>query len=334
MENHDQSLESAPENVATAPQKDPLGALLQAASPLTDTTASNFVPSEQVVHPKKRKPEEKQERTTGLKLFDVFLYPFLTNFAVFGISVAATYLTQKGDKPVNGKLPFGKFGDFMAKRGKWLDSKFAKMGMNEDSVKMSRMVFFSFADGSLMAPVVKLFEDKREKIGKGIDEALGTVPEDLSVYKEEPKQSWWSVLGGRLATVSIVVPIAYGLDKAKLNKKFFYEPGEKLGNWLKQKPAISKLFKKVDLTELSSISVFEGFYTSVCTAGLYFSSRFFARKAEKKDEPSVAPIKTEADVEDTKRNESKLASEPKTRVVPQGVSSQRVSDPAIGATLA
>lgn len=343
MDNRDLTAEMPKDAASEKANPDALTNLIsQANASLGASAASNFVPAEQVVHPKKRKKEEKQERTPGLKAFDIFLYPFLTNFAVFGMSVAATYLTVKGkDKDATGKLKFGKFGEFMAQRGDWLKDKFKAVGMNDSSANMARMVFFSFADGSLMAPVVKLFEDKREKIGKGIDEALGTVPEDLSVYKEEPKQSWWSVLGGRLATVSIVVPVAVALDNYEhkgrnLNQKFFTDFGEnKIGGWLSKKPKLVERFKKFDLKALSGIAVFEAFYTSVCTAGLYFSSRFFARKLEKKekDEPlAQAPINTEAPAGDAKRDEVKP--EPKTRVVPQGVTSQRLTDPSVGATLA
>jgi hypothetical protein len=53
-----------------------------------------------------------------------------------------------------------------------------------------------------------------------------------------------------------------------------------MGEALAKKPGIAKWFGKFDIKELSKISLFEGFYTSVCTTGLYFSSRFFARKQE------------------------------------------------------
>lgn len=341
MDNRDLSPDAVQETASQPVQRqDPLASVLSAAHSLTGVASSNFVPAEQVVHAKKKK-EKKQERTPGLKLFDVFLYPFLTNFAVFAMSVAATYITKKGAPREDGTLPHGKFGEFMAARGKWLENKFMKFGMSKKSADMGRMVFFSFADGSLMAPVVKLFEDKRESIGKGIDEALGTVPEDQSIYKKEPKQSWWSVLGGRLATVSIVVPTAVGLDYFKINGQklndfFFNNPGERMGEWLEKKPNVQGRFKNLDLKYLSATIVFEAFYTSVCTAGLYLTSRFFARKLEKKKDESLTPvpIKIESPVNDAKRDEAKPAFEPKTRVAPQGVTSERLTDPSIGATLA
>jgi len=223
-----------------------------------------------------KKPEK--ERTPGLKIFDVFLYPIVTNFSVFAISVAATYLTTRGgDRNTAGKLVYGKVGSFFHKRGEWLVGKFESWGMTHGQADMGKMVFFSFLDGSLVAPLVKLVEDKREKIGFAIDHRLGTKPEDLSVYAEEPKQSWLSVLGGRFATAAIVVPTAVALDKTGLNDKLFNDPGKKVGVWITKQPGIAKWFGKLDVRELSRIGFFEAFYTSVCTAGLYFTSRGMAR---------------------------------------------------------
>ena len=227
--------------------------------------------------------EEKpqNDRTPGLKLLDVFLYPVLTNFSVFAISVAATYLTARGgDKNASGKLIYGKAGKWFQDRGEWMTNKFKASGMSHEQADMSKMVFFSFADGSLMAPVIKLLEDRREKIGRWLDEKMGTVPDDPGVYEAEPKHSWLSVLGGRFITAGIVVPTAIALDKTGLNNKLFIEPGKKMGAWLSKKPNVAKAFSpfglKLDVKELSKVSFFEAFYTSVCTLGLYLTSRRIA----------------------------------------------------------
>lgn len=227
------------------------------------------------------KKHEKHERTPGLKIFDVFLYPIVTNLGVFAISVAATYLTSRGaDRLPNGTLKYGEVGNWFQKRGDWLTSKLKSKGLSQGQADMTKMVAFSFADGSLMAPVVKVVEDHREHIGKRIDKALKKCPDDDAVYKAEPKQSWLSVLGGRFVTAGIVVPTAVALDKTGLNDKLFIEPGKKLGAWIAKTPSVSKYFGKLDVKEIGKIAIFEAFYTSVCTAGLYVSSRFIAHKTE------------------------------------------------------
>lgn len=244
-----------------------------------------------------KKLAQKSKRTPGLKLFDVLLYPVLNNISVFIISVGATYLTTRGGmKDASGNLRYGKIGDFFQKRGDWMVKKLEAMGMSRDSADMSKMVFFSFADGTAVAPLVKKLEDHREDIALGIDKALGTVPADMSAYESEPKQSWLSVVGGRLATASIVVPTAVLLDKTYLkqtdpktkvetfkniNQRFFNDKGVALGKSLEKYGWFKKLATKHDMGEISRVSIFEAFYTSVCTGGLYMLSRFFARGLEK-----------------------------------------------------
>ena len=226
--------------------------------------------------PPQQAPDEKG-RTPGLKLFDFLLYPVLTNFGVFAISVGATYLTARGgDRNAAGKLMWGKTGQFFQQRGEWLVNKFKAMGMTHGQADMGKMVFFSFLDGSLMAPLVKMLEDRRETIAQAFDEKMGTKPEDTSIYSAEPKHSWLSVLGGRFATAAIVVPTAVALDRTGLNEKLFNTPGKNVGAWLAKKPSVVKWFGSLDVKELSRIAFFEAFYTSVCTAGLYFSSRYLA----------------------------------------------------------
>lgn len=240
----------------------------------------------------------RQKRTPGLKLFDVLLYPLLNNISVFALSVAATYLTARGGmKNKEGKAVYGKFGEFFQKRGEWLTNKFEGMGMTHGQADMSKMVFFSFADGSVVAPAIKVLEDRREHIAHWIDDKMGTKSDDLSVYDAEPKQTWLSVLGGRLATVSIVVPTAVALEKTRvhgknpltgktevmnLNQKLFNNPGIELGQHAKSKGWFKKFSAKHDMGEIARVSIFEAFYTSVCTAGLYITSRAFARKHDEK----------------------------------------------------
>lgn len=211
------------------------------------------------------------------------LYPLLTNVVVFGMSVGATYLTMKGgDRGANGKLTYGKIGEFFHKRGTWVSNKFKNMGMTENQADMSKMVFFSFADGCLVAPGVKLLEDRREQIAYTIDEKLGTLPEDRSIYDAEPKQDWGSVIGGRLATCSVVVPTAVVLEKAGLNDVLFHNPGLKIGEAIVKKPNLARHFGKLDIPMLSKVALFEAFYTSVCTGGLYVCSRALATLMGKK----------------------------------------------------
>ncbi len=85
----------------------------------------------------------------------MFLYPFLTNFVVFAISVVATYLTTRGgDRLPNGKLKYGWLGEICFTRGEKLKGFLKSWGMTGEQADMTKMVAFSFADGTLVAPLV------------------------------------------------------------------------------------------------------------------------------------------------------------------------------------
>ena len=281
-----------------------------------DLTVDGIDPTVQEKHAQK---DRRPKRTRGLKIFDGLLYAF-SNFAIFAISLYATYCTDYGDK-MKGWLPKA-----LHSRGKkvtdWLESK----GMSKGAAQNSKMVFFSFADGTLFAPVIKLLEDRREKIAKGIDVMLGTKPEDESVYAAEPKQSWGSVILGRLMTVSIVVPTAIllqntpvkvkdpkatgGYKKSNLNDYLFRDPGIRAGKWTEKNLVnkfewLQKATKNIELDGLFKASLFEMVYTTICTVGLYFSSRLLARFWDKDKDERVAEAKSK--VEASQKSDSDTA---------------------------
>jgi hypothetical protein len=214
------------------------------------------------------------KRTKGMWMFDTLLYPVLTNAAVFAISVLATYATTYGG-PRN----------FMRVRGNWAREQLQKLfKMSPQTAKETIMITFSFLDGCVMAPVVKMFEDRRLKIAEIFDKWLGTTPNDKSVYDREPKQTWGSVLGGRTTAFALVVPTAKLLSKKikgerSLNEMLFAQPGKKIGEGLmKVWPSLQKRFPTLNIAGLMEVCALEAFYTSLCTAGLYISSRFLASR--------------------------------------------------------
>lgn len=250
------------------------------AAPLFDDSASKPAPG----------------RTFGLRAFDAFLYPGVTNVGVFAVSVFFTYLTNRGEH-------FGRDGssarwigeNIFKKRGEWMKQSFMSAGLGEESANNAKMVFWSFIDGSLLSPFVKWFENDRTNIARSIDKLAGTEPDDDSVYTAEPKQTWGSILGGRLVTAIPVVLTAVQLDKAgangkSFNQKLFYEPGIQLGNWFaKTNPKIAAKFSKETFHELSKVTLFEVFYTSVCTTGLYVASRAIASFTDRRDKTPSMP---------------------------------------------
>jgi hypothetical protein len=273
------------------------------------------------------------KRTAGMKLFDFFLYPVLTNLAVFAISVAATYHSHQKAPDWGIKTPqwatnlHEKYGQtplkyatqpllatYKALKGNPLKERgnvvrgWVQPFLGEKAAAALVMLFFSFVDGTLMIPVVKLFENNRVPITQKLDKLMATTPDDPSVYKAEPKQSWASIMGGRASVFAIIMSVFYGMKqpltsvpgllplldrhlgatlkklavpfepKDSFNDLLFHKPGRVVGNWLEKNNilGIPKKFPNVKLPLLAEVSFFEFFYTSVCTAGLYGISRFYA----------------------------------------------------------
>lgn len=167
--------------------------------------------------------------------------------------------------------------------------------LSSDSADMAKMILYSFVDGSAIAVLVALAENYSIPIAKWIDKKAGTQPPDDSPYEAHAKhpQTIWTILGGRLTTAGIVVPTAVLLDKTRLkilgnrslNDVLFHTPGEKLGEYINThfpqfRENIAKVWPKdlppLDLPYLGKTVLFEAFYTSVCTLGLYGSSRILA----------------------------------------------------------
>jgi hypothetical protein len=280
---------------------------------------------------KEAKKEYKQ--TFGMKVFDVALFS-LNNILVFAMSVYLTILT---DSPPNKAKNW--FERKMKQRGDLVENFLhEKFNFSKDSANVGKMVFWSFADGTIILPILKLIEDRKAQISRGIDTMFGKTPEDDSVYDAEPKKSWKSFLIGRALVAGIVVPTAVVLDRykpkatvvdkegniqkdqngkrIKANQKFndvlFHNNGALIGKKMSESDRpfakwVTSIVGKDNMATLFRTSAFEAFYTTVCTVGLYFASRFIARKDDKKRE---AKEKKQADrIQKAASNQTVLAQE-------------------------
>lgn len=235
--------------------------------------------------------KNKPKRTLGLKLFDDFAYGGLLNTTVFVASTFMTYWTRHGET-------FGKEGSRIRGVAVWFHQRsgpinkfFGRMGIKSESLRKDlTSVLWSFTDGTIFSFLAKPLENHREQIAKKIDDTLGTTPENMRAYEAEPKQSWGSVIGGRLLTSVIVVPTALLMNKIGGNQRAFLEPGRKFATKVEQVfPKVGKLLERNTIRttqekgDFFGFAFFEGFYTSVCTLGMYISSRFIARRHPAKE---------------------------------------------------
>lgn len=242
----------------------------------------------------------KPKRTLGLRLFDDFAYGALLNTVVFAASTIMTYWTKHGNTFGREGSISRSIGDTFYSRSKPINEFWGKLGVKSERFRSDlTSVLWSFIDGTAFSLLAKPLENRREKIAKKIDDALGTSPDNLKAYDVEPKQSWGSIFGGRLLTFSIVFPTAYIMNVIGGNERVFLAPGRKLAeNVDKILPRLSKWLERKTIStpqqkgDFFGYVFFEGFYTSVCTAGLYFFSRFFARRHPAPEKPLKNHIPT------------------------------------------
>ena len=219
--------------------------------------------------------DHKLPRTAGQKAFDFGLYPLIANIGVFALSMWVTYHSNFNQNKANW---FVKRSSFFKDK---VFSKIPGLGENPTMVRNLNMIFWSFLDGSIMAPVVAAFESKRQPISRWIDDKLGTTPEDTSVYDKEPQRNWWDVIKARATTFAIVIGTYFTLNakifpksaaegilnETKVNSGIFQRekaqsingfifdvPGKKIGGWLADIPWIKNRAMKTADHQLSGMA--------------------------------------------------------------------------------
>ncbi|MBY0354285.1 MAG: hypothetical protein K2Q12_00990 [Rickettsiales bacterium] len=175
-----------------------------------------------------KSPEQqaKPERSWGQRIFDGGVYAGVINTLVLSSSIFFTLLSAKGraytgeGKTLAGR-GWNKLCETLEDRGKWTEDKVVSLFKLKDRGPASsfRMVLWSFLDGSIFAILAKPIEDQREKVARWIDKNFGGKPVDEAIYQNEPKQSWWSVAGGRVATFSLVFPTYLLLNSLFVRRK-------------------------------------------------------------------------------------------------------------------
>jgi hypothetical protein len=260
----------------------------------------------------------KPRRTLGLKLFDATFYGGVVNTIIFLASTASTYWTYHGNTVGKAGSALRWCGEQFYKRRKPIENALGKIGVTGEAGKVGTTVFWSFVDGTVFTPLIKMIEDRRERIALSIDTLLGTKADNMRAYDAEPKQSWKSVFIGRMGTLGIVLPVAILMEKTGGNKRIFYNGGDKIMRALEvHAPTLDRKMTSLVAaphapgyaTELGirkkalfQVLTFEGFYTSICTIGTYLFSRVFARnhpKVEKHNDTTAhaAPAMTSASLQ-------------------------------------
>lgn len=243
--------------------------------------------------------EDKREKLPMEKKFDQWVYGGISYFAqaVAG-SVATYWVKHAGGKPI--------FDRWAKNLGPALVSKLTSY-KGEKAVEVANgwlTVVALVSVGNLFVAPVKWMEDikistvekwtkqdneKRAARGEAISpEELAQQERLLDDLKAAPKQTWWSLGMGRMASL---VPVFAGLHIFSGANKAMESGFQKLTSNVAKGVGMKKLGNSEVFHNASGIAFMDGFYSMLSAGGMYVYSHFIAppQKAAK-DEPILKEL--------------------------------------------
>lgn len=221
-------------------------------------------------------PEKAKKRTLGNKIYDFGVFGSIAWLGVSTMSALTAHEAMHGNNPrfnwlrtVNNTV-FKSISSFLSKSV----MKKSKKETVDAVANHTTMVFTLGMGGhTLMAPI-KWLEDNRQSNAAKIDKMLGTNPPDAKEIADEPKQSWKSVLSGRMLSWSMAFATVLAAGPKLVNKvnDYFGKKGEEA--WMKFRPKSNHDSVK----KWSNLIAFDLIFTAVTAAVTYAFSRFVAKK--------------------------------------------------------
>jgi hypothetical protein len=191
----------------------------QAIAPKHQTEQQSALPSAANMQPQAPEKAKKPKRSKGEKHFDWVTYVGWNSFANLILGVALTYWSRAkiSAKSTFGKSYYNKTGDTTYKSimENWSREK---LGMGDSAGVLVDTTMLS-AGGNVTAVGVKFLEDSKPDLVKYYNEKLAPDEVDMPLV-DKRKQTWFSVIGGRLVVIAGVVPgmtmLGHVLGKSKM----------------------------------------------------------------------------------------------------------------------
>lgn len=243
--------------------------------------------------------DDKREKLPMEQKFDQWVYGGISYAAQAVAGSLATYWVKHG----GGKKVFDNLSNqvgegFVSKVSAYKGARAAEVANGWLTVVALVMV------GNLFVAPVKWFEDKKAKIvekwtadDNKAREARGEVitPDEkqhqdalLEQLKNAPKQTWWSLGVGRLASL---VPVFAGLNIFRGANKHMEAAFQKLAKGTANAVGLKKVASSEVYHNASGIVFYDGFYSMLSAGGLYIYSHFIAPpKKAAQDEPLLKEI--------------------------------------------
>lgn len=252
---------------------------------MMENSAKSIENTKTVAEDSNQATEKPKKRTLGNKIYDFGVFGSIAWAGVSAMSALTAHEAMHGNNPkfnwlrvVNDKV-FKGISGFLSKSV----MKNAKKETIDGVAKHTTMVFTLGMGGhTLMAPI-KWLEDNRQSNAAKIDKMLGTTPPNAEDIANEPKQSWKSVISGRMLSWSMAFASVLAAGPKLVNKvnDCFGEKGA--AAWVKLRPRVRSEAELKSVRKWSDLIAFDLIFTAVTAAVTYAFSRFVAKKYDKGD---------------------------------------------------
>jgi len=226
-------------------------------------------------------PEAKNTKSGGEKTFDRAVYVGLAGVGTFIVTLYLAFKLKHG----------GWAGPRYQEAIGWTQRNLARVFSPETSKKVAEEAVMTSAlmmGGNAMIVPIGVAEHYKVPIVSGLNTMMGdkTPPEAI---EKAPKQTWWSLIEGRLVAWGAVfgalmsarfaVPKSFELFQAEVGERT-----HQLVQWMRRAPTlVGEAVKETRSFRVGKLAALDVFATIAAATILYVGGHFFARKqAEKK----------------------------------------------------
>jgi hypothetical protein len=230
--------------------------------------------------------EAKNTKSKGEKTFDRAVYVGMAGVGTFFATLYMAFKLKHG----------GWAGPRYQRAVEWTQRNLGRFLSPQTSEKVAEEAVMTTAlmmGGNAMILPIGAAEHYKVPIVSGLNVMIGdkTPPEAI---EQAPKQTWWSLIEGRLvawgAVFSALMTARFAVpDTFKLFPKEVGQRTHQFVQWLRKEPMLGETaMKKTKAFRYGEIGAFDVFATAAAATILYIGGHFFARKQAEKKSGNVA----------------------------------------------
>jgi len=247
------------------------------------------MPTEQITVTEKenivKSDDKKKVRSFGNKAFDWAVWSSLY-LSIWAFSLAFANKAQNGSGTLNKWFRLAQ-DKLEPKLKGFANSKVSSKlwGSSEKEWAGAAVLFAALSlGGTFFLPIIKYFEDRRQKIAAKIERIFGKNSDNPDNFKKEPKQTWGSIVKGRIAVIFIAFTTFVVAGPQRIGNL-----QDVVGGWATD--AYIKTVKnanKDDVRKWANVAVFDILLTAIGAGVHYAISRVIAIRKTEKAEVALA----------------------------------------------